>query len=72
MPAAFRLGLGQCQTDMKKFDEAQANLLAALPVLEAKLGKPHPYTVRTREALVELYTAWSRPEDAAKYSAKPQ
>ncbi len=70
LPAAFRLGLGQCQTDMRKFEEAEGNLLKALTVLEERLGRAHPHVQRTREALAALYKAWERPAEAEKYSVK--
>ncbi len=50
--------------------EAEALLLASLAVIETALGPDHPRTHETERRLAELYTAWHRPDEAARWRAR--
>lgn len=59
--------LGRYLTAAGRYDEAEATLLRSLEELEAVHGPDHPNPLATRRALSELYTAWGRDADAARY-----
>lgn len=65
--AIFRNNHGDCLVDMKRYEDAEKELLASLPVLEAKFGAEHARVAKAKGRLVRLYEAWERPDDAAKY-----
>jgi tetratricopeptide (TPR) repeat protein len=50
-----------------KYDEAQVYLAEALEGFRRVLGNEHPHTLYSINALVELYDAWEKPEEAKKY-----
>jgi tetratricopeptide (TPR) repeat protein len=50
-----------------KYDEAQVYLAEALEGFRRVLGNEHPHTLYSINALVELYDAWKKPEEAKKY-----
>jgi tetratricopeptide (TPR) repeat protein len=59
--------VGGCLAALKRWDEAERELLAAHDILEDVQG---PKGVRTRavaQRLAELYTAWGKPEEAASW-----
>jgi tetratricopeptide (TPR) repeat protein len=62
---------GECLTELRRYDEAESLLQAALPILQSsertfELRREADIT-RTMERLVELYVAWGRPQEAAEY-----
>ncbi len=63
----FRLGLGQCQSRVERYDEAERSLLAANRELEEILGHDHLHTRTSREVLAAFYERWGRPESAARW-----
>lgn len=65
---AARANLGHCLTRMERFEEAEPVLLECYEKLTTSMGAAHPRTVGAAEKLVELYTAWGRPEEAARYA----
>jgi serine/threonine-protein kinase len=65
--AVARGELGECLTREKRFAEAEAPLLAAHAHM-AKLGPDHRWSQQAARRLADLYTAWGRPADAAKYA----
>ncbi len=60
--------LGQCLTAQQRFDEAETLLRESHATAETNLGPTHPVTQQLRAALAELYQAWSRPDEAARYT----
>ena len=58
-----RIHLGRCLTLLRRFAEAEATLL--ITANEADID-PFPRR-RTHMLLVELYEAWKRPQEAARY-----
>ena len=67
--AKLRSKYGSCLIQLKKFDQAEGELLAALPVLRDSLGGQNDATQTLIGRLVELYEAWGKEEEALKYRA---
>ncbi|MEM7353276.1 MAG: serine/threonine-protein kinase [Acidobacteriota bacterium] len=65
-----QLFLGQCLADTGRFEEAEPLLVTALDGHREARGPEHEYTREAIAALVALYDAWNRPEDAARYRAQ--
>ena len=61
--------LGRALAAEGRFEEAEALLLEAYPILREQQGERALATRITREHLATLYAAWGRPADAARYSA---
>jgi tetratricopeptide (TPR) repeat protein len=64
---ATRSLLGATLTTLKRYDEAEALLLAARHDLEITPGAQSPEAKATIARLVALYVAWGRPEKAEAY-----
>jgi len=62
---------GSCLTGLRRYEEAETELLRALPALEAAMGQDDRMTGLARARLVALYEAWGRPERAAQYREDP-
>ena len=57
---------GAALTGLRRYPEAEKLLLASLPAL---VGSPiADLPQRGRARLAELYSAWGKPEEAAKYA----
>ena len=69
--AEHRRDWGRRLVEAGRFREAEPHLLESLAILERVLPADHPNAVDSRRALNELYTAWGRPDDAARYPAPP-
>lgn len=67
--ALLRSKYGGCLLKQKRFDKAQEELLAALPILRSTLGDRDKRTQKTLRFLAELYEARDRLGEAAKYRA---
>ncbi len=65
-------GLGKCLTALERFEEAETHLTAAYEALRVTLGDQHERTNNAREALIELYEAWGKPEQAEEYRGKSE
>jgi tetratricopeptide (TPR) repeat protein len=65
--AIARSLLGYCLTDLGEFEQAEDQLLRALPALETNLGTDHSRTQDARDRLTRLYEAWGRPDEATLY-----
>jgi len=61
--------LGACLTALGRFDEAEAALVEASRVLDARPGARSRHRRETLQRRVELYKAWGRPEKAREYAA---
>ncbi|MGH7500314.1 MAG: tetratricopeptide repeat protein [Longimicrobiales bacterium] len=59
---------GDCLSKVGRFEEAERELLAAHEGLVKLVGDAHSETKRAVGFLHALYTAWGRPEDAARYA----
>ena len=60
---------GLCLIDLERFGDAQATLTEAHNTLSAALGADHERTKVVTMALIDLYTAWDKPERAAEWRA---
>jgi serine/threonine protein kinase/tetratricopeptide (TPR) repeat protein len=60
--------LGSALTAQKRFDEAEATLNLARPLLDEHTMAKNMR--RTAQAYFELYTAWNKPDAAAEWKAK--
>jgi serine/threonine-protein kinase len=54
----------------KRFAEAETLLVDAERELAATLGNDSPIVTDSRQRLVGLYTAWNRPQDAARWQSQ--
>jgi hypothetical protein len=63
--------IGGCLTKLKRYREAEAQLLAAYAGLKPARGEQNDLTRRAVGRLIELYEAWGRPDQAAPYRALP-
>jgi serine/threonine-protein kinase len=59
--------VGELNTRQKDDATAERQLLEAWDILQALMDTAHPQVRQARAALVRLYEAWNRPEDAARY-----
>lgn len=59
--------LGICLSAQKRYREAEPVLLSAYDNLMNSRGLKHEKTIATRNALLELYQAWGKPEKAKAY-----
>lgn len=69
-PITFSAGnvrshLGACLTDLRRFQEAERELLEAQSVLEQRAAPGHERIIRNLRRLVQLYEAWNRVAPAA-------
>ena len=62
--------LAACIIRLRKFDEAEPLLLVSYPILLAKRNASRA-TREARQHLIDLYTAWGKPEKAREYAATP-
>jgi eukaryotic-like serine/threonine-protein kinase len=63
---------GRFLTGQRRFVDAQQQLLRSLRMLTAAYGSAdHPNPLETRRALMELYSAWGRPELVEFHRAPP-
>ncbi len=65
--AAARMSYGVCLRDLHRFEDAEAQLLAAFDWLVQHRGVRDPYTQPTVGHLVALYEAWGKPAEAQRF-----
>ncbi len=58
---------GVCLRDLKRFEEAESQLLTAFDWLSEHNGVASPYTQPTIAHLVTLYEAWGKPDAAQRF-----
>ncbi|MBL8114244.1 MAG: serine/threonine protein kinase [Acidobacteria bacterium] len=68
--AGTRSALGSVLVARRKFAEAESLLGQAWQVQEKPLGEKDRQSQKTLRALVELYRAWGKPEQAAAFETK--
>ncbi len=68
--ALARLRVGESLIAAGLDREAEELLLAGYATLLAQLGPSHKHTAAARAALAELYRAWNRPDEAARYATE--
>ncbi|MBL8747213.1 MAG: serine/threonine protein kinase [Phycisphaerae bacterium] len=68
LTAVFKSNYGDCLREMKRFEEAEAQLLAAQATLSEKLGAGHARTVKNAGRLRKLYEEWGKSDKAAEWT----
>ena len=68
--AQAKVRVGRVVVERGLHGEAEALLLPCYPILQAQVGDAHSLTREIRALLVELYTAWGRPEAARAYQPR--
>ncbi len=66
-----RSHLGACLLKLKRYHEAEEQLLAAHAGLKATLGEQSEFTRQAASRITELYEAWGQPEKAEPYRDLP-
>lgn len=61
---------GRALAGLRRFEDAESALLAAWNLQSAELGARHAQSRSTAVALVELYEAWDRTNDAVRWQAR--
>lgn len=61
---------GVLLSQRQEYDEAADLLTKAFEQRQAVLGPDHPHTIESLTQLVQLYEAWSKPDEATKRRAK--
>ena len=56
--------------EQAKYKDAEDLLIEAVEGRIQKLGKQHPDTIESMKDIIELYEAWSKPQQAAQWRAK--
>jgi serine/threonine protein kinase len=67
----LRLTLGRTYLSLDRVEDAERELLRALRVARRELGLEHPATHEAIEAVIEMYEATGRPEEAARWTDPP-
>jgi eukaryotic-like serine/threonine-protein kinase len=70
-PAVVEGWYGRALLGLQRYEDAEQHLVAAYERLRAILGEEHPRTQKMRQRAAELYTAWGKPDLAARYQAEP-
>lgn len=66
--AEILTSLGKVRTRQGRFDEAERYLLQSVELKTTLRGPTNSRLFQSREALRELYTAWNRPDEVARYA----
>ena len=56
--------------EQARYEEAEPLLLEALEGRRVKVGDTHPQTLESLKNLINLYEAWSKPEQAEQWKVK--
>ena len=72
-PLEFTFGnpetaLGECLLAQKRYAEAEPLLLTGYDDLKARLGEKHRQSVAATQRLQEMYSAWNKPDKAARFA----
>ena len=59
---------GRCLTKLARYEEAEDALFQAHGIPVESFGAERPKTLTVATALTELYNAWGKPREAAKWS----
>jgi len=60
--------LGECLLAQKRYTEAEPLLLAGYEDLTTRLGEKHPTPVAAAHRLHQMYRAWGKPAEAARFA----
>ena len=61
--------IGACLIKLKRYREAEEQLLSGYAGLKAAMGDQHAQTQKTVNRLIELYESWGKPDLAEPYRA---
>ena len=61
--------LGECLLAQQRYAEAEPLLLTGHDDLEKRLGPQNRLTIQATDRLHDLYVAWNKPEQAARFVA---
>ncbi len=67
--AAIESVLGGCLTALGRYAEAEQLLLSSYPAVEQRHGKKHTRTLGALQRIADLYEAWGKPDEAARFRA---
>lgn len=67
MVGLIKSRLGRSLTAMEEFEKAEPLLIEGFEILDEQLGQSHDRTQRSIQNLIDLYEAWSKPEEISKY-----
>ncbi len=70
--AIFRNNYGDCLTDLKRYEEAERELVGSHGVLERSFGAKHTRTQKGIVRLKRLYEGWGKPEEAGRWGERLQ
>ncbi len=69
-PVEFHRNYGQCLAELKRYEEAESQLRLSHRLL-SRSSESHPNRTRTVvQNLIELYTNWGKPAEAAAWTAR--
>jgi tetratricopeptide (TPR) repeat protein len=69
-PENVSAALGECLLDQKRYAEAEPLLLSGYAALKMRLGEHNSVYVPVARRLYELYTAWNKPAEAARFAVQ--
>ena len=69
--AVFRTNYGACLVRLNRLEDAERELLPSFDKLAAQFGPGDVRSRRAADALVELYDAWKKPEQADRFRPPP-
>jgi serine/threonine protein kinase len=70
MTADAQSRLGGCLVGLRRFDEAQSQLLAAYQYLQGARAVPPDRLAQSADRIVQLYETWGKADKAAEWRAK--
>ena len=70
--ASTQIGLGTCLTRVGRYEEAERLLIEGYAGMRESLGTAHSRTLGARDALIELYESWDKPEKAAELRSRAE
>jgi tetratricopeptide (TPR) repeat protein len=68
--ALAKSALGECLLDQKRYAEAEPLLLSGYAASKMRLGEHNSVYVPVARRLYELYTAWNKPAEAARFAVE--
>ena len=71
LPDNVSAALGECLLDQKRYADAEPLLLVGYTASKKRLGEHDPITVAAARRLHEMYTAWNKPAEAARFAVLP-
>ena len=69
-PGNVSAALGECLLAQKRYAEAEPLLLSGYAALKMHLGEHNSIYVPVARRLHELYTAWNKPAEAARFAVQ--